>query len=140
MPARIFQHAGLFAEELFIDAVDYEYSLRVRALGYLIAECTTATLLHSPGTPTSHSLLGLKSFHSANYSPIRRYYQERNKIWVARRYFATFPRFCLRLFSFTITDAIKVVLVEQDKRAKLSAFLRGVIDGCMNRMGKYSGN
>ena len=39
MPVTVFERAGWFAEELFIDGVDYEYSLRVRRLGYGIEEC-----------------------------------------------------------------------------------------------------
>ena len=135
MPAGIFAAAGYFADEMFIDGVDYEYSLRVRRLGYGIAECGEATLLHSPGTPTYHRVLGLKPFQAANYSPVRRYYQERNKIWAARRYLRAFPAFCLRQFAISAKDLLKIVLVEQDKGRKLRYFFRGVLHGLQGRTG-----
>jgi rhamnosyltransferase len=134
-PMSVFETAGLFAEELFIDGVDYEYSLRVRARGLVIAECREAVLLHSPGTPTYHRILGSR-FQTANYSPVRRYYQERNKIWVTRRYWRRFLSFCMRQFSISIKDLIKIVLVEQDRGRKCRFFFRGISDGLRGRTGK----
>ena len=138
MPIEIFAIAGFFADELFIDGVDYEYSLRVRRLGFRIAECADAVLLHSPGTPTYHRLLGSKPFQAANYSPIRRYYQERNKIWVSRRYWRTFSGFCAKQFAISAKDLLKIVLVEDDKGRKCRYFFSGVFDGLRERMGKLT--
>jgi rhamnosyltransferase len=135
-PIKVFERAGFFAEELFIDGVDYEYSLRVRRLGFTIDECREAVLLHSPGTPTQHRGLGAKPFQAANYSPIRRYYQERNKIWVAKRYWRTFPGFCAKQFLTSAKDLLKILLVEQDKLRKIRFFFRGLRDGLRNRTGK----
>ena len=42
------QH-GLLVDGLFIDGVDHELSLRLRAAGLQILECQEALLLHSPG-------------------------------------------------------------------------------------------
>ena len=136
MPIEVFAAAGFFAEELFIDGVDYEYSLRVRRLGFTIDECREAVLLHSPGTPTHHRGLRGKQFQAANYSPIRRYYQERNKIWVAKRYWRTFPSFCAKQFLTSAKDLVKIVLVEQDKGKKSRFFFRGIRDGLRGRTGK----
>jgi rhamnosyltransferase len=136
MPVEVFETAGFFADELFIDGVDYEYSLRVRRLGFTIDECKTATLLHSPGTPTHHKGFQGKPFQAANYSPIRRYYQERNKIWVAKRYWREFPGFCAKQFLTSAKDFIKILLVEQDKLRKCRFFFWGIRDGLRNRTGK----
>ena len=136
MPVTIFETAGFFAEELFIDGVDYEYSLRVRRLGHVINECVDAILLHSPGTPTHHPGLCGRPFQAANYSPIRRYYQERNKIWVAKRYWRSFPGFCGDQFVTSAKDLLKILLVEQDKLRKCRFFFRGAWDGLLGRTGK----
>jgi len=136
MAVEVFETAGFFAEELFIDGVDYEYSLRVRRLGFTIDECKKAVLLHSPGTPTHHRGLGGKPFQAANYSPLRRYYQERNKIWVAKRYGRAFPAFCAKQFLTSAKDLVKIVLVEDDKLRKTQFFFRGIRDGLRNRTGK----
>jgi rhamnosyltransferase len=136
-PLAVFARAGLFADELFIDGVDYEFSLRVRSLGYTIAECPAATLLHAAGDPTYHRFLGSRPFQAANYSPIRRYYQERNKLLIARRYLTRFAPFLLSQFVISAKDLIKIFIAEPGKRAKIAFFLRGWRDGLLNRSGKF---
>lgn len=136
LPMSILQGHGLFEEDLFIDAVDYEYSLRLRSRGFIIEECTKAILLHSPGSPRVHKFRGRYLFKSANYSPNRRYYQERNKVWVTRRYWTKFPLFCLRLFFYSVKDYTKILFAEKDKRNKLLACLGGFWDGMNGHMGR----
>ncbi len=132
--AETFAQCGLFVDELFIDAVDHEYSLRLRRAGRRIEECQAAVLLHSPGSPTFYRVGGWQ-FQTAHYAPIRRYYQERNKLWMYRRYFFGFPRYCLRLMIVSVKDFAKIVVLESDKGRKIRYFLRGVWDGVRGRMG-----
>ncbi len=129
-----FLKTGLFADELFIDGVDYEYSLRLRESGYLIEECADAVLLHSPGEPRVIYFRGRRLYQTANYSPIRRYYQERNKIWIAKRYFRRFPVFCGKLFWFSSKDFIKILVAEKNSWEKATSFCRGVRDGLLRSM------
>ena len=138
MPMRIFDRFGMFMEELFIDGVDYEYSLRVRAEGYGIEECRGARLLHSPGTPTKHRLPLWGEWLATNYSPVRRYYQERNKVLTMKRWGRRFPGFYWRQFVISAKDVVKVVLVEDGKGTKLAAYVRGWRDGALGRTGKAS--
>jgi rhamnosyltransferase len=135
MSMAIFDVAGYFVEELFIDGVDYEYSLRIRFLGFSIGECGEAVLLHSPGTPTYHRLLGSKRFQAANYSAVRRYYQERNKVWLAKRYWRNFPAIIASFSAMTVKELLKIILVEDDKLRKVRAMSRGLLDGFRGRMG-----
>lgn len=132
----VFKKHGLFADELFIDGVDHEYSLRLRQAALSIKECADAVLLHSPGSPTSHRILRKKSFLSSNYGSTRRYYQERNKVWLVRHYWRTFPSFCKRQIKVTVKDILKIVLFEEDKVSKCSFMLRGWRDGLRGRMGR----
>jgi rhamnosyltransferase len=136
--AQTLQTHGLFVDELFIDSVDHEYSLRLRRAGLSLAACPNALLLHAMGTPRPHTLLGLLRIHSSNYSPVRRYYQERNKIWIVRHYAFDFPGFCLASLLRTLIDLTKVLWVEQDKAAKCRFMLRGIRDGIRGRMGRLT--
>lgn len=136
--AETFERFGPFVDELFIDAVDYEYSLRLRQAGLVIAQTTSAELLHSPGAPRKFFLFGRKIFQCANYSQLRHYYQQRNKVWVARRYFRAFPGFCVKLFYYSVKDFFKILAGETDKATKCRFFLRGVADGLRGRMGKLA--
>ena len=134
--SKTFADQGLFMDALFIDAVDYEFSLRLRQAGSIIDQCDEAVLLHAPGEPVVHRFRGRRLFQTANYTPIRRYYQERNKIWVARRYFQSFPVFCAKLFLFSAKDFVKILVAESGKWKKCRFFLRGVVDGLRGRMGR----
>lgn len=137
MSVSIFRSLGWFADELFIDGVDHEYSLRVRAHGFAIAECAEAELMHSPGDVTVGKV-GLTRFHAANYGPVRRFYQERNKVLLLRRYGRRFPGFFLTQFTISVKDVVKILLVENRKVLKLRFMLRGFLAGLLGRSGPLS--
>ena len=139
MRTEVFAELGFFVDAMFIDAVDHEYSLRLRMAGYVIAECPQAVLLHAPGSPRLYYLPGrAKPLRTANYSPVRRYYQERNKIWLKRRYGKHFPAFFRRQFTSSAKDFVKILLLEKDKWRKARYFLTGTWHGLTGRMGKYT--
>ena len=126
---------GLFRDELFIDEVDHEYSLRLRRAGMVLEQTDAAILLHALGSPTAHSIAA-RDFRVTNYSAVRRYYQERNKVWMARHYGLSFPGFVLSRFRMTLADMWKIVAFEDDKRVKIRYSLRGMVDGLRGRMGR----
>ena len=138
LPVALFAELGMFIDELFIDGVDYEFSLRLRRAGYVIDECANAVLLHAPGEPRRRKLFGLLNYQTANYSPARHYYQQRNKVWIARRYFSAFPVFCLKLAKFSTKDFFKIIFGESDKLRKIRFFLRGVWHGLRGRLGRIA--
>jgi rhamnosyltransferase len=136
LPMSVVRDNGYFEDGLFIDAVDFEYCLRLRSRGLHIEECNQAVLLHSPGTPKVHRFRGRYLFKSNNYSPARRYYQQRNNIWIARRYWTKFPLFCFNLFFTGVKDCVKILIAEDDKGTKLWACFTGFVDGIKGRMGR----
>jgi rhamnosyltransferase len=136
VPVFVFREQGLFEDGLFIDAVDFEFSLRVRSRGFHIEECSKAVLLHSPGTPKTYRFRGHHLFQTTNYSPVRRYYQARNNIWMVRHYWTRFPSFCF-IRSFDIAkDYVKILIAEDRKWNKLRAAWEGTLDGVAGRMGR----
>jgi len=132
-----FAQHGFFVDDLFIDGVDHEYSLRLRRAGMFLEECPDATLLHSPGTPQEFRLGGKVLFKTPNYSPIRRYYQTRNNLWLFRHYFRSFPTYCTKLALASGKDFLKILLFEPGKLKKIQYFLHGFFDGLRNRMGRH---
>ncbi len=138
MPAWIFDKIGWFASEYFIDAVDWEYCFRIRAAGYLIADCRQAKLLHSPGSPTQAVILG-RTFHLSRHSAIRRYYISRNTIVLCRKYFFSFPGWILNVLYRHLHETIICFLAEENRSRKLRNFLLGTWDGLFGRMGKREG-
>jgi rhamnosyltransferase len=138
MPAWIFDKIGLFASEYFIDLVDCEYSLRIRAAGYLLADSREAVLLHTAGNPKRISFLGF-SFQPSYHSPMRRYYISRNRVVVYLKYFKKFPRWTLHSMYESFRETIKCLVAEQNRPRKFRNFLLGTWDGLTGRMGKREG-
>jgi rhamnosyltransferase len=139
MPTWIFDEIGRFASEFVIDMVDCEYSLRIRAAGYLIADSRQAVLLHRAGEPKMFSLLGFR-FRPSYHSTTRRYYISRNRVVVYLRYFRVFPRWVLQsLYYDFLRETLKCFIVEPGRAHKFRNFLLGTWDGLTGRMGIREG-
>jgi rhamnosyltransferase len=136
MPIAIFSEEGWFEESLFIGGVDYEYCLRLRSKGYSVEECTEAVLLHAPADFTECRVNGSRLFRTSNYSAERRYYRDRNNIWMMRKYWTRYPAFFLSTLSNSLKDCLKILLAENDKQRKVFHMALGVRDGLLGRMGK----
>ena len=126
---------GLFEEDLFIDYVDHEFCLRVRREGLGVLESRTAILSHNLGETEKYERFGL-TFHATNHSALRRYYNARNRLVVYRRYFTSETRWVLRDMLGFLKEVGKVILVEKDKRKKLSAVSEGLWHALTGKMGK----
>jgi rhamnosyltransferase len=85
----LFPVIGDFDENLFIDFVDTEYSLRCKKLGYKIIQFTNIFLVHQLGTlvkRASIKTLYLKKKLKTVYSPIRYYYLCKNNLYIQKKY------------------------------------------------------
>ena len=138
MPTWIFDKIGLFASEYFIDLVDCEYSLRIRAAGYLLADSRQAVLLHCSGQPKRLSFLWF-SFGPSHHSVMRRYYISRNRVVVYRKYFRRFPGWTLNSMYEALRETVKCFVGERERLRKFRCFLLGTWDGLAGRMGKREG-
>src|SRR6185369_8402309 len=89
--SEVFGQVGLFDALFFMDCVDHEFCLRLRRHGYRLIEAHHALLQHALGNMTLRSLFG-RSCKIYNHSPLRRYYNARNRAVVYKRYVHDFPR------------------------------------------------
>jgi rhamnosyltransferase len=135
MPIWIFDRIGLFASEYFIDEVDTEFCLRIRAAGYTLADSREAVLLHSVGNPKAASVLGFR-FRPTHHSVIRRYYMTRNRIVTFRKYFRHFPGWMLGSMYLGLKDTAKCLIGEGDRARKFRAIVLGSWDGWVGKTGK----
>lgn len=138
MPVWIFEKIGWFESDYFIDVVDWEYSFRIRAAGYLVAEASNAPLLHSPGNPEGTTILG-RSYNLTHHNSIRRYYISRNSIAFYRKYFFAFPRWISKSAYRQFRDLIVCLIAEEGRARNFRSFLLGTWDGITGRMGKREG-
>jgi rhamnosyltransferase len=121
-----YKKVGEFMEKLFIDFVDTEYCLRLQTHGFSVIRANRATLSHSLGHFTSRRFFGL-TVYPYNHSPLRLYYQTRNRFFLRRLYRNKYPeyfRYDMKLF---LGGIIKIVLYEQYPLRKLIMICRGFL-------------
>jgi rhamnosyltransferase len=133
MRSETYRKLGPFEDQLFIDYVDTEYALRMRAAGYRIVE-SNVVLNHSLGKMTPHVFAGRHIFLT-NHNPQRRYFITRNRIVLLRRYMGRDREWT----AYELTDfwkgTVALLLFEQDRWLKVKYMLRGVWDAIFGRLG-----
>jgi len=134
MPLAVFDDVGLFRADLFIDYVDYEHCLRMFTKGWQIAYAEAAELDHMPGNGTSVQFLG-RTIHTVGAAPLRHYYETRNCLWVVTHHFRSSPEMTTRLLLRMVYTHLRALLLEPDRRAKLTAGLQGAFDALRGRLG-----
>lgn len=135
IPLNLFKETGLFEEDLFIDAVDYEFCYRIFRLGYKTIIFPKIILNQTYGYRTKT----IWGFHTLNYSPERTYFIVRNHITIWRRYPDLFPfRYKRKLIKKYIFErVIKVLLAETEKQKKIKAIALGITDGLKGKLGNF---
>lgn len=133
--AETFNSFGTMEDDLFIDYVDLEYCLRIRAAGLKIVECPNAILVHSLGRMTQHKLLW-KTFSTTNHNAKRRYYITRNRLVLIKRYFNIDREWAFGDLQGIVVETIKMLLVEQDRLFKSRYMVRAVYDAIFDQLGQ----
>jgi rhamnosyltransferase len=128
-----YERLGTFAERLFIDHVDTEYSLRALARGVPFYIQPRLILAHRIGNKRKHRLAFLH-LTSMNHPPLRRYYMARNGMHLCLQYFLSFP-IAIVPNLITAWQVLQISMFEEDKLAKLLSIGCGVVDGLLGRLG-----
>ena len=130
VPMQVWSDAGHFLDELFIDYVDIEWSLRLRHRGWHLYGVGAATLSHSIGDKVAHWWGIPFPWHT----PLRHYFIFRNAA-----YLQTLAHVSL---GWKLFDALQLAkklviftLVGRPRSAHLFAMLRGLRDGLQGRLG-----
>jgi rhamnosyltransferase len=130
---RFAQTIGGFREDYFIDQLDHEFCLRVRAQGGRIVISRKPVMVHSVGEAggTWLPLLGTLP----NHAPLRKYYVARNSLVTIRQYWRDEPDWCLRRLLRLGLGLLLMATLEQHRLAKVRAFMAGSADGLRGIMG-----
>lgn len=131
LPVSTLRSIGRFEERFVIDMLDVDYAHRLRAAGQQILQCPCAALRHSLGTPLRGNFLGLHPI-SLNYSPLRTYYITRNLLYLTRTAQGFHRPDLLRALVWK--RPFYILLMEQQKGAKLMAWLRGLWQGMRRQL------
>ena len=127
---------GGFDEDYFIDAVDWDYCLRLTSNNFKVIRLNTVHLNHNLGNVTKHTAFSRKDVMVLNYNSTRRYYITRNKLMIIAKYRKLYPSFSKGVFKSLFRDLRHILLYESDKFAKFKSVLRGGRDFILNRSGK----
>jgi rhamnosyltransferase len=116
--------AGGFDDWMFIDGVDIDFSLKIRALGCKIAQSQQATMVHSIGNAQTAKFLFFK-FIIAVHSLQRYYYIARNNLYLRKKYKGRFPNYCFKLKIGNLLLKTKILFLYKNKFEILKAMRRG---------------
>ena len=122
----VYDRVGLYDEDLFIDGVDFDFSLRVIKSGLAIYQVTDAQMQHELGDSVcGFPMLGrIHTYHS----PERRYYMYRNFLYLLKEYAVEFPTFFLKLAILQILYVFTVLIFGEQRLRSMALIGRGLFD------------
>ena len=129
----LFDLVGLYDEAFFIDCIDFDFSLRLRAAGQEILRVRSATMRHQLGDVLALPS-AIRPFY-ARHSPTRRYYMYRNYFFLAERHLRAFPAFVLKLGLLQLILAALIARYDASPLDSYRAVLRGTRDYFARRLG-----
>ncbi|WP_419881719.1 glycosyltransferase family 2 protein [Peribacillus sp. B-H-3] len=125
---------GGFDNDLFIDQIDYDLCLKLRASGYFTFRLNSSNIIHELGRIAESKIMGFK-YLTTNHSSKRLYYIYRNYLIIRKRYLTLiksdkevkiwFKQQGLRL----LYRPFKIILSEKMKTEKILSIVNGVRDG-----------
>lgn len=119
---------GSMREDFFIEGIDTEFCLRLRAAGWKIVASGPSVMLHGAGETEERKLLGrtvLVSHHAA----WRCHLQFRNLLWTMARWGGSDWRWMASSLAAIFKRLVLVMLFEQERPAKLRAMASGAAQG-----------
>jgi len=134
IPSHVLKEVGMMKEDFWIDYIDYDFSFRLRELGYRIIGVGAARLKHRLGD-TSRINFGKKYLSYHVHPAFRRYTIYRNRVLVLRQHGLKFPSFLIFEILSIGKDFLKLIFIEDKKLSKFNAIIRGLIDGLLGKGG-----
>lgn len=129
---------GGFREDYFIDNVDIEFSFRLRLNGYRVLIDQDICMDHQLGNGIKGvPLCGKLRLQYVDYPPIRWYYIVRNTLRMGKEYKNIYPEFVSGHLARLRRKCFRMLLVGDDKAAKLKMIYRGWRDFRKGKMGPY---
>lgn len=117
---------GMFNDKLFIDYVDFDFSIRLLIHNYKIIRDPNVKIYHELGNCEYKKIFG-KKIRISHHSKIRKYYMGRNIVFYIKSYYKYINVLIeiLRLIKIPIF----IIFFEKDKKNKLRFLFNGIRDG-----------
>lgn len=128
MNLKVCKDIGFFDEKMFIDYVDFDYCKRIKIAGKRIIRVRDAMINHEIGKRSCRKFL-FWTVYPTNHSPIRIYYYVRNiKYYLKKFKKQLYLKERLVEHKYLIWKFVSILLYENNKKQKLSMFLKGLKD------------
>jgi rhamnosyltransferase len=127
IPVDTIRRVGGFNERLFLDAVDYDFSLRLRDDGLKLLLAPGAKVTHRMGEQYSRRLFGSK-VEVRTYPPRRSYHIVRDTLWFGRDWFRRHPRTVGGIVATMTITTLTGLVVLPHRRARVAEVLRALAD------------
>lgn len=124
---------GGFRDDYFIDQLDHEFCLRMRAQGYRVVISGPPAMVHSVGLPGGAQVPLLGTL--PNHGPVRKYYIARNSLVTVAQYWRREPGWCARRLVRLFLGLAGMAVLEDRRWLKVQAFFWGLWDALHGRMG-----
>jgi rhamnosyltransferase len=128
-----FNKIGKFDDQLFIDNVDVEWCCRARAQGFLLYGICAATLDHQLG---DHRRMIWNRTYLIVHSPLRMYYQTRNRIMLYRRSYIPL-KWSLKDLLRMVARFVATIVFVAPRGQYLRMTMLAMRDGFANRGGRF---
>lgn len=133
-PVDVFMELRGFNEDLAIDAIDTDYCLRAKDLGYKVFIIRDVNLEHNMGYRVTH-WTGLTI---VPYSAQRTYYFIRNSLWLWNQFPSYFEKSYRQSFvKYRIFYRMVKLIFEKDSLRKFSAICTALWHVKQNRLGRF---
>lgn len=127
IPLEVFSRIGGFDETLFLDAIDFEFSLRMTSAGYQIIAVDDARVIHEQGQPFRSSFLG-KEVTLRTYPPIRTYHILKDTLLFGHKWVRRYPRVVTGIVATMVLNSLGALLLLPDKRNRIAQALQALWD------------
>ncbi len=134
----MWRELGGFDESLFLDLVDTDYCLRAVRAGREVCVAGQARLQHRRGAKRPVTFAG-RTWWPAFMPPRRLRILFRNRLRLFRRHAWHAPHWVAFELAYATKILGEIVLLEDQKLAKLAATVRGTWDGLLGRTGPIRG-
>lgn len=118
-----------YDDNLFIDSVDFDISLRLIDAGYKLVKVAEAKAVHKIGEPERElNFFNLFTYKYYTHSANRYYYIARNHFYIIKKYKEKHKLFAVKKMILFIYDLARIFLFDNDKKAKFAAIKNGYKD------------
>lgn len=127
---------GGYSSDLFIDSVDFDFSLSLRKTQGKIAIVKDAKMSHRLGEIIDKKII-IIPIKLNIHSPLRHYYMYRNHYYIMKKFMFSFTKFCIKKELIMWKYFLEIIFLHPNKIENIYMIVKGVKHAIKNKYGKY---